>query len=191
MAQDEQSGKVAGLSKNLLDTLGGVWHRIRPLLPGKSVKALPAPQTSTDPADDTTQRLRAMQHDFQEATVRLGIIGEAGSGKSSLINAIVGRDVARVGTLIETTQGPQEVPVDGLTLVALPRCAPPNWPRDTYLQRFLAQRATTASSWSPPAGSRNACPLFDELSAGKSRSCRPLAFRPWRPPSTAMRSHEL
>jgi predicted GTPase len=136
MAKDEQPVPASGLPKNLLNTLGGVWHKIRPLLPGQSTKALPAPKASTSPEADTTQRLRAMQHDFQEATVRLGIIGEAGSGKSSLINAIVGRDVARVGTLIETTQGPQEVPVDGLTLVDLPGCGTPNWPRDTYIKRL-------------------------------------------------------
>lgn len=81
-------------------------------------------------------RLRAMQKEFEESTVRLGIIGESGAGKSSLINAIVGHDVARVGALIETTQEPQEVPVHGLVLVDLPGCGSRTWPREHYIERL-------------------------------------------------------
>jgi predicted GTPase len=82
------------------------------------------------------ERLRIMQKEFEESTVRLGIIGEAGAGKSSLINAIVGQDVARVGALIETTHEPQEVPVHGLILVDLPGCGSPTWPREHYIDRL-------------------------------------------------------
>src|SRR5262245_38461410 len=80
------------------------------------------------------KRLRLMQRDFEQATARLGFIGESGSGKSSLINAIVGQPVAAVGALIETTQQAQEVPVDGLTLVDLPGCGTARWPRETYIE---------------------------------------------------------
>jgi len=100
--------------------------------------ALPSwlPWSRKGKAGAEAAKLRQMQREFEEATVRLGIIGESGSGKSSLINAIVGQPVAPVGALVETTQGPQEVPVNGLTLVDLPGCGTPNWPRDSYIQRL-------------------------------------------------------
>lgn len=81
-------------------------------------------------------KLEAMKHEFEQATVRLGVIGQSGSGKSSLINAIVGQQVAPTGALIETTQEPQEVPVDGLTFVDLPGCGTPTWPQESYIERL-------------------------------------------------------
>jgi predicted GTPase len=140
MANENPLTPAPGLPKGWWGTLGGVWQRLRPLLPRKAAKALTAEKAPAGreaaQVVETAGRLRAMQQDFEHATVRLGIIGEAGSGKSSLINAIVGRPVARVGTLIETTQGPQEVPVEGLTLVDLPGCGTPTWPRDSYISRL-------------------------------------------------------
>ena len=96
------------------------------------------PKTPAGDGDSNgvTDRLRSMRQDFEGATVRLGIVGESGSGKSSLINAIVGKPLAPVGNLIETTQRPQEVPLEGLTLVDLPGCGTPNWPRETYIDRL-------------------------------------------------------
>jgi predicted GTPase len=131
MDNEQRPPAGPGLPKSVLNTLGNVWQRLRPLIPGK--KAAPEEEPA---ASDTTERLQAMRHDFEEATVRLGIIGESGSGKSSLINAIVGREVARVGALVETTQGPQEVPVEGLVLVDLPGCGTPTWPRDSYIKKL-------------------------------------------------------
>lgn len=82
------------------------------------------------------EKLEATKQELEQATVRLGVIGQSGSGKSSLINAIVGQPVAPVGALIETTQEPQEVPLDGLTFVDLPGCGTPTWPQESYIQRL-------------------------------------------------------
>ena len=101
-------------------------------LPGR-----PTRSSATGPVPGAiVERLQLMQSEFEQANVRLGFIGESGSGKSSLINAIVGRPVAAVGALIETTQVAQEIPLDGLTLVDLPGCGTANWPRETYIERL-------------------------------------------------------
>jgi small GTP-binding protein len=95
------------------------------------------PSTSPGgPQEPVTERLERMKREFEQATIQLGLIGESGSGKSSLINAIVGQEIAPVGALIETTRQAQEVHVDGLTLVDLPGCGTPNWPRETYIDRL-------------------------------------------------------
>jgi predicted GTPase len=120
--------------KLVAEKLEKVRKRLQPLLPHRT-----GAQTASDggAADKTVAaRLAGLREQFEHAVVRLGIIGESGSGKSSLINAIVGRPVAPVGALVETTQEPQEVPVEGLVLVDLPGCGTPTWPRDTYVQRL-------------------------------------------------------
>lgn len=115
----------------LMKGLQDLASRLLPFVPARRPKG-----NEPGPTLDVLDRLRHMRLDLEQATVRLGIIGESGSGKSSLINAIVGREVAPVGALIETTQQPQEVPVEGLTLVDLPGCGTPTWPRDSYVERL-------------------------------------------------------
>lgn len=104
----------------------------RPLFATSNAQA----SKDTTAIDVVLGKLRTMQREFEQATAKLGFIGESGSGKSSLINAMVGRPVAPVGALIETTQRPQEVPVDGITLVDLPGCGTASWPKETYIDQL-------------------------------------------------------
>jgi predicted GTPase len=113
-----------------------LWGKAGRFLPGQKAVSEPAPDGQGDPTRSVTEQLESLRRDFEQAVVRLGVIGESGSGKSSLINALVGREVAQVGALVETTQQAQEVPVEGLTLVDLPGCGTPTWPKDTYVQRL-------------------------------------------------------
>jgi predicted GTPase len=117
------------LEHAVLSRLGGLAQSV-------GLKRHPSAPQGTGADKSIIERLRTMRQELEQATVRLGFIGESGSGKSSLINAIVGKPVAPVGALVETTRGPQEVPVDGLVLVDLPGCGTPRWPRETYVERL-------------------------------------------------------
>jgi predicted GTPase len=86
---------------------------------------------------DFAQRCRERMARFDETEVKCGLIGPAGSGKSSLINAIFGEKVAAVG-VVETTAAAQEFRhgAKGLILVDLPGVGTANWPRASYIERL-------------------------------------------------------
>src|SRR5258708_4160345 len=76
--------------------------------------------------------------EYERTKVNVALIGETGVGKSSLVNAIVGRKVAQTGATGETTHQAQAVPheeVDGLVFWDLPGCGTPNQPRATYIEK--------------------------------------------------------
>src|SRR4051812_11607489 len=102
MIQHKQSR--TGLFHLLVERLQGL-ARFFGYMPPKSGPTAVAPRASRLPAVVSDNlpiidKLRTMQREFEESTVRLGIIGETGAGKSSLINAIVGQPIAPVGNLI-------------------------------------------------------------------------------------------
>jgi GTP-binding protein EngB required for normal cell division len=84
---------------------------------------------------DFASRCREKIEEFENTQVRCGLIGPSGSGKSSLINAIVGETIAKVG-VVETTHDPLELTHRGITFVDLPGCGTRRWPRDTYIERL-------------------------------------------------------
>jgi GTP-binding protein EngB required for normal cell division len=86
---------------------------------------------------DFAARARDRLARFDETEVKCGLIGPAGSGKSSLINAIFGEKVAAVG-VVETTAAAQEFRHGGkgLILVDLPGVGTANWPRESYIERL-------------------------------------------------------
>lgn len=80
-------------------------------------------------------KLEQEQAEFENATVRCGIIGPSGSGKSSLINAIAGKRIAEVGS-VEQTMEPLSFSREGIEFIDLPGCGTPNWPQSTYIERL-------------------------------------------------------
>jgi len=73
---------------------------------------------------------------YKNAKIKCGIIGRSGTGKSSLINAIAGEDVAEVGE-IETTMNVNE-PIEhgGLLFYDLPGCSTSSFPKENYINEF-------------------------------------------------------
>lgn len=79
------------------------------------------------------EEARKRQKEFDEASVKCGIIGLSGSGKSSLINAIAGQKIAPVGS-IETTMEAQSFFHSSIEYVDLPGCGTEKWPQNTYIK---------------------------------------------------------
>lgn len=70
------------------------------------------PQAALRPARDVLQRAGERNRLHPERTV-VALLGATGSGKSSLMNAVVGRDVARVAAIRPTTAEPLAVVFGG------------------------------------------------------------------------------
>lgn len=68
--------------------------------------------------------------------VAIGLFGQPGAGKSSLINALIGQDRAEVSVRNDTTTGREEYEWNGLTLVDLPGYDTTRFPAEEYLSRF-------------------------------------------------------
>ncbi len=88
---------------------------------------------------DLNEVLKKFKQDlesYKKAKIKCGIIGRSGTGKSSLINAIVGEEVAEVGE-VETTMTINE-PIEhgGLLFYDLPGCSTSNFPKETYINEF-------------------------------------------------------
>lgn len=87
-----------------------------------------------NPVRAIIEELQKRRQQLESATVRIGFIGEAGVGKSSLINAILGRAVAPVGstTVTHNPEG-EQYEYNGVTLVDLPGGGVPERPFKSYV----------------------------------------------------------
>ena len=86
----------------------------------------------------TLNRAKRDECDFEEAIVQGGIIGVTGTGKSSLINALAGKNIAEVGVR-ETTGVVSEISAyefHNIILIDLPGVGTRNWRTETYFSKL-------------------------------------------------------
>lgn len=105
-------------------------------------KSKPIPQSVLNKA-------RREEKAFEEATVQGGIIGVTGTGKSSLINALAGRDISEVGVR-ETTGVVSDISAyefHGIVLIDLPGVGTRNWKTETYFSD-LEKKSTAVGKYS-------------------------------------------
>lgn len=73
---------------------------------------------------------------FSNAKIKCGIIGRSGTGKSSLINAIVGEEVSAVGEIETTIEIGKPIEHRGLLFYDLPGSSTISFPIETYIEKM-------------------------------------------------------
>jgi GTP-binding protein EngB required for normal cell division len=86
--------------------------------------------------DKYAEDIRRKAEEANSTPVRIALFGQPGAGKSSLINAIIGEEKAKVGVTTDTTQDLEEYNWNGLTLCDLPGYGTAKFPTTGYLERF-------------------------------------------------------
>ena len=85
---------------------------------------------------EETERLRRELEKLDEVRVRVALFGQPGAGKSSIINALIGREVAETGAHTDTTTDAHKYHHDGVDYTDLPGFGTTRFPADTYWERF-------------------------------------------------------
>jgi small GTP-binding protein len=74
--------------------------------------------------------------EFQTTTVSGAVIGQSGSGKSSLINAIVGEDICKTSPIETTMEKSGPYTKNGVSFYDLPGCGTVRFPREDYVAKM-------------------------------------------------------
>lgn len=85
---------------------------------------------------EVLEKFKKDLENFKSTKVKCAIIGRSGTGKSSLINAIAGEEIAEVGEVETTRDVGKPLEYKGLLMYDLPGCSTSNFPKEEYLKQF-------------------------------------------------------
>ncbi|WP_174910177.1 GTPase [Burkholderia diffusa] len=85
---------------------------------------------------DDAQKIQEKLNQERDTIVSVALFGQPGAGKSSLINMIIGKDVAEVGVETDKTVNEASYEANGLRFVDLPGYGTSKFPKETYFDRF-------------------------------------------------------
>lgn len=85
--------------------------------------------------DEIRESFEKELNDLDNTTIKCGIIGRSGVGKSSTINGIAGVKIAQTGSTEQTMEA-QEFVHENIVYVDLPGCGTETFPRETYIEEF-------------------------------------------------------
>lgn len=74
--------------------------------------------------------------EFKKSRITCGVIGLSGSGKSSLINALVGQEICETGVTETTIEAAGPFEKGGLSFYDLPGCGTTKFPANQYVENF-------------------------------------------------------
>jgi small GTP-binding protein len=86
--------------------------------------------------DEAAEQIRRRAEEANNASVRIAFLGQPGAGKSSLINALVGEEIARVSEITDETIEAESYQWHGLVLCDLPGYGTRLFPAKTYFEEF-------------------------------------------------------
>ncbi len=84
---------------------------------------------------DDADRIKEELNDYNEIKVKVGLFGQPGSGKSSLVNALTGTKLSKPGVENDMIPG-EPIECKGLLFVDLPGFGTEKFPKETYFKRF-------------------------------------------------------
>jgi predicted GTPase len=73
---------------------------------------------------------------YRNATVSGALIGQSGTGKSSLINAFIGENICDTGTVETTLEKSGPFSKNGVSFYDLPGCGTTKFPREEYVEKM-------------------------------------------------------
>ena len=82
---------------------------------------------------DLREQLKRKWADMESVQVKIALLGQPGAGKSSLINALIGKKLFEVGVDTDTTIEAQEAKFESLVITDLPGYGTARFPVDAWV----------------------------------------------------------